>query len=72
MDSGNIDIQQVVGFINWDKLPYALLLIAVAFVVLRDLSTRRLSRAVPSVSVALITAVAITSFGAFGSAIEGW
>jgi small conductance mechanosensitive channel len=35
MDSGNIDIQQVVGFINWDKLPYALLLIAVAFVVLR-------------------------------------
>jgi drug/metabolite transporter (DMT)-like permease len=47
-------------------------LIAVAFVVLRDLSTHRLSRAVPSVSVALITAVAITSFGAFGSAIEGW
>lgn len=47
-------------------------LVAVAFVVLRDLSTRRLSRAVPSVSVALITAVSVTCFGAFGIAIEGW
>jgi len=47
-------------------------LVAVAFVVLRDLSTRRLSRTVPSISVALITAVSITTMGGIGTISAGW
>lgn len=39
-------------------------LVAVAFVVLRDLTTRRLSREVPSIFVAMTTAVGITVLGA--------
>ncbi len=38
MDPNALDIQQVVGFVNWDKLPYALLLLAVGAVCLRVVS----------------------------------
>ncbi|MFT5006332.1 MAG: drug/metabolite transporter (DMT)-like permease [Paracoccaceae bacterium] len=47
-------------------------LIAVAFVVLRDLSTRRLSRSVPSVSVALVAAIVVTLMGGAMTAIGDW
>ncbi|MCB1367556.1 MAG: DMT family transporter [Rhodobacteraceae bacterium] len=47
-------------------------LAAVGFVVVRDLSTRRLSRDVPSASVALINAAAIMAMGGVGTLIEGW
>ncbi len=49
-----------------------LALIAVAFIVVRDLSTRRLSANVPSMSVALITAIAITLLGAVMTAFADW
>lgn len=45
---------------------------AVGFIVLRDLSTRKLSREVPSLKVALITAIAITGMGMLGTAANGW
>jgi drug/metabolite transporter (DMT)-like permease len=52
---------------------YSLLaLIAVGFIVMRDLSTRRLSADVPSMTVALITAVAITLLGAIVTAFGDW
>jgi S-adenosylmethionine uptake transporter len=52
---------------------YALLaLCAVGFVVIRDLSTRRLSRAIPSMVVALIAAAAITTMGGIGTLLSGW
>lgn len=38
MEPSAIDIQQVVGFINWDKLPYALLLLTIGAVCLRAVS----------------------------------
>lgn len=47
-------------------------LTAVGFVTLRDLTARRLSPAVPSITVALITAMVITSAGGLASAIQGW
>lgn len=47
-------------------------LAAVGFVVIRDLSTRRLSPAVPSLTVAVVTAVAITSMGGIGTVANGW
>ncbi len=47
-------------------------LVAVGFVVLRDLTTRRLSRAVPSILVALSAAFSVTLLGAVGTVIEGW
>ncbi|MDQ2091240.1 DMT family transporter [Marimonas arenosa] len=47
-------------------------LAAVGFVTVRDLSVRRLSPAVPSISVALITAVVIASAGGLASLSQGW
>lgn len=47
-------------------------LAAVGFVVVRDLSTRRLSPGVPSASVALINAVAIMAMGGVGALTEDW
>ncbi|HSF96988.1 MAG TPA: DMT family transporter [Thermohalobaculum sp.] len=52
---------------------YALFAVtAVAFMVLRDLSTRRLSRSVPSLFVAFTTAAAITLTGGAVSAFQPW
>ena len=52
---------------------YAILaLISVAFVTLRDLVTRRMSREVPSMTVALFTAGGVTLFAAIGSLGEDW
>ena len=45
---------------------------SVACVVVRDLATRALSRAVPSVAVALWAAIAVTVLGAAGVAVQGW
>ncbi len=47
-------------------------LISVAFVTSRDLATRRLSREVPSFTVALSAAIAVATFGAAGSLGVGW
>ncbi len=52
---------------------YSLYVLASVFAVaLRDLSTRRLSAAVPSMTVALITAVAVGLAAGLASAVEGW
>lgn len=45
---------------------------SVACVVVRDLATRELSRAVPSVGVALWAAVSVTVMGALGVSVQGW
>ena len=45
---------------------------AVACVTLRDIAVRQISRDVPSVFVALIAAVGVTSFGAVGSLFVEW
>jgi drug/metabolite transporter (DMT)-like permease len=47
-------------------------LIAVCFVVLRDMSSRRLSKGVPSLSVALSAAIVVTLLGAGMTAIGDW
>ncbi|MBN2906444.1 MAG: DMT family transporter [Rhodobacteraceae bacterium] len=47
-------------------------LIAVAFVTLRDLATRRLSRNVPSMTVAISAAVGVTLFAGAGAAMQAW
>lgn len=47
-------------------------LISVAFVTARDLSTRRLSRQVPSFTVALSAAIAVTIFGGIGMIGSEW
>lgn len=47
-------------------------LAAVGFVCLRDIATRRLSPATPSLAITLMTAVAITALGGAVTAIEGW
>lgn len=49
-----------------------LALASVGFVVVRDLSTRRLSRQTPSLSVALIGAVAITCMGGAVTLTQSW
>jgi len=49
-----------------------LALLAVIFVVIRDLSTRGLSDAVPSILVALSASVSVTLLGAVGVIIVGW
>lgn len=49
-----------------------LALISVAFVTLRDLATRRMARAVPSMTVALFTAGGVTLFAAIGALSEDW
>lgn len=52
---------------------YAIMaLVAVAFVTLRDLVTRRVSHAVPSMTVALASAAGVTIFALAGSLSEGW
>ncbi|GAB4394724.1 MAG: DMT family transporter [Kiloniellaceae bacterium] len=52
---------------------YALLaVVAVLFVVLRDLATRQLSRPVPSLFVAFCTAITITLFGAVMLPVTEW
>lgn len=56
------------GFDVWSLLG----LFSVAFVVLRDLTTRRISRAVPSALVAVIASASVTVMGAAGLAAEGW
>ena len=47
-------------------------LIAVGFVVLRDMSTRRLSSGVPSITVALAAAVSVTLLGAIMTMFGEW
>ena len=56
------------GFDIWSMFGLA----AVACVVVRDLATRALSRAVASVAVALWAAIAVTVLGATGVAVQGW
>ncbi|MFN3825866.1 MAG: DMT family transporter [Pseudorhodobacter sp.] len=56
------------GFNQWSVLA----LVSVAFVVLRDLSTRRFSASVPSVVIAIWTAGTITLTGLTGLAFETW
>jgi len=55
------------GFDVWSLVA----LVSVAFVVLRDLVTRRFAMALPSVLVALWSAVAVTAMGVIGVAISG-
>ena len=55
------------GFDRWSVLA----LLSVASVVLRDLSTRRLSRSVPSVSVAIYAAGSVTLLSAFAVPFTG-
>ncbi|MWD29938.1 EamA family transporter [Aquicoccus sp. SCR17] len=47
-------------------------LISVGFVTLRDLATRRMSRAVPSMTVTLSAALSVTLFAAFATLTEEW
>ena len=47
-------------------------IIAVLFIVMRDLSTRRLSAAVPSLSVSLLTSIAVMVVGGLLSLTEEW
>ncbi|MEQ8665019.1 MAG: DMT family transporter [Rhodospirillales bacterium] len=49
-----------------------LALVAVLFIVLRDLSTRQLSPSIPSIQVALITAVSVTCLGALLAPTQDW
>ncbi len=52
---------------------YAVYAVAAAgFVTLRDLATRRLPRAIPSLLISFITAIAVTLMGAVGSMFEPW
>jgi drug/metabolite transporter (DMT)-like permease len=56
------------GFNVWSVLA----LISVAFVVVRDLSTRRFSSNLPSVTIASYTSLAVSLMGFAGLAIEDW
>ncbi len=56
------------GFDRWSVLG----LLSVAAVVVRDLSTRKLSPAVPSVVVAVWAGAAVTGLGLLGMAFTGW
>lgn len=47
-------------------------LTTVIFVVLRDLSTRRLSRSVPTIFVTLVTSIAVTTLSGTISIFQGW
>lgn len=53
--------------------PYVLFAVAtLGFIVVRDLPTRRLSRSVPSIFVALMASVAVTTTGAIGTMSREW
>ena len=56
------------GFDGWSVVA----LISVAFVVLRDLATRRVSSALPSVTVALSASLSVMLMGAVVMPFEGW
>lgn len=56
------------GFDRWSLMAVA----SVVCVVVRDLATRRLSRAVPSVTVAVCAAVSVTAMGLVGSLWQPW
>ncbi|MDF1733083.1 MAG: DMT family transporter [Minwuia sp.] len=47
-------------------------LTTVIFVVLRDLSTRQLDRAVPNIFVTLVTSLAVTAMSGVASVVQGW
>lgn len=56
------------GFDRWSVVG----LMSVACVVLRDLSTRHVSEAMPSTTVAIWASLGVTLLGLFGGVIEGW
>lgn len=56
------------GFNGWSVV----VLISVAFVVLRDLATRQFSSGLPSVTIALYSGIAVTIMGYAGLALEPW
>ncbi|MCB6180051.1 DMT family transporter [Rhodobacter sp. Har01] len=56
------------GFDRWSVLG----IVSVGFVVLRDLATRKMSRAVPSVTVAVIASAAVMAMGLAGATLQGW
>ena len=56
------------GFNIWSMLA----LLSVAFVVVRDLTTRQFSTGLPSVTIAIYTSVAVTVMGLAGLAVEDW
>jgi drug/metabolite transporter (DMT)-like permease len=56
------------GFNIWSVLA----LVSVGFIVLRDLSTRQVGAHIPSVVIALYSAVAVTIMGYAGLALESW
>lgn len=56
------------GFDHWSLMGLA----SVACVVVRDLSTRTLSKATPSAAVAVWASVAVTVMGLAGVAVQGW
>lgn len=56
------------GFDHWSLLGLA----SVACVVVRDLSTRRMTAATPSVTVAVWASVAVTGMGAVVAMAQGW
>jgi len=56
------------GFNGWSVMGLA----SVACVVVRDLATRQLSRDIPSVTVAVYAASAVTVMGLIGAGFQGW
>jgi drug/metabolite transporter (DMT)-like permease len=56
------------GFNIWSILA----VISVAFVVIRDLSTRQFSHGLPSVTIAIYTSIAVTGMGFAGFVLEDW
>ncbi|MDN5787400.1 DMT family transporter [Pseudorhodobacter sp.] len=56
------------GFNIWAMLA----ILSVAFVVMRDLVTRRFSNALPSVTIAIYTSIGVTTMGFAGFALEPW
>jgi len=56
------------GFDLWALMGLA----SVACVVVRDLTTRRMSASLPSVTVALSAAVTVLAMGGLGTVIQGW
>lgn len=56
------------GFNIWAVV----VLLSVAFVVVRDLTTRQFSHALPSVTIAIYTSIAVTVMGLLGLGLEAW